>query len=169
MTTRPRMTKAEFLAWEARQPERFEFWDGEIFGMVGATAGHNRVILNLASRLKEHLRGSPCQVFIDGMRVEIGERGVLYPDVVVTCDKVGRDDTAIRDAVVVVEVLSPSTLGYDRTGKLAYYRMLPSLQEYVLIDPKGTVEVWRGQWKTAGEALALPSIGLALPVEAVFE
>jgi hypothetical protein len=31
-----KMTLAEFLAWEAQQTERHEFYRGEIFAMVGA-------------------------------------------------------------------------------------------------------------------------------------
>ena len=45
-----KMTLAEFLAWEEQQPDRHEFYGGETFAMVGGTARHNRVILNLASR-----------------------------------------------------------------------------------------------------------------------
>ena len=44
------MTLTEFLAWEEHQTERHEFFDGETFAMVGGTARHNRVILNLDSR-----------------------------------------------------------------------------------------------------------------------
>ena len=35
---------------------------------------------------------------------------------------------------LIVEVLSPSTAAFDRSLKFSYYRNLPSLQEYVLID-----------------------------------
>jgi Uma2 family endonuclease len=29
------MTADQYLAWEARQPERWEFVDGEVFAMTG--------------------------------------------------------------------------------------------------------------------------------------
>ena len=44
---------------------------------------------------------------------------------------------------MVAEVLSPSTEDYDRGGKFARYRSLPSFREYVLIfqdEPK--IETW---------------------------
>jgi hypothetical protein len=37
------MTVEEFLAWEESQTDRHEFYRGEVFAMVGATARHNRV------------------------------------------------------------------------------------------------------------------------------
>ena len=47
----------DFLAWEERQPERHEFFRGETFAMGGETARHNRVILNLASRMAFVFKG----------------------------------------------------------------------------------------------------------------
>ena len=37
--------------------------------------------------------------------------------------------------MLVVEVLSPSTAAYDRGEKFDAYRLLPTLQEYLLVDP----------------------------------
>ncbi len=79
----PKMTLPEFLAWEEQQAERHEFYRGETFAVVGGTARHNRVILNLASRIGDHLDGTTCQVFAENMKVPLAE-GVLYPDVMVT-------------------------------------------------------------------------------------
>ena len=45
----------------------------------------------------------------------------------------GRKDT-ITNAVMVAEVLSPSTADYDRGGKFKLFRSIPSFREYVLID-----------------------------------
>ncbi len=45
------LTLPEYLAWEECQSERHEFFQGEIYAMVGGTARHNRVILNLAGRI----------------------------------------------------------------------------------------------------------------------
>ena len=35
---------------------------GETFALLGSPARHNRVILNLASRIGDHLDGTKCQV-----------------------------------------------------------------------------------------------------------
>lgn len=173
-----RLTMAEFLAWEELQPERHEFYRGETYAMVGGAARHNRVILNLASRIADHLDGTPCQVFAESMKVQLAE-GVLYPDVMVTCGKAeAGDEQMITDPKLVIEVLSPSTKGYDKRDKFILYRTLPSLREYVLIDPaKRHVEVFTltqaGAWlltdQTQAGELTLSSIDCKLPLELVFK
>ncbi len=173
-----RMTVAEFLAWEERQPERHEFYAGETFAMVGGTARHNRVILNLANRISDHLDGTPCQVFAENMKAQLAD-GVLYPDVMVTCGHAeAGDEQTITDPKLIIEVLSPSTKGYDKRDKFILYRTLTSLREYFLIDPvKRQVEVFTiadaGAWlltdQTTAVELILTSIDCKLPMELVFK
>ena len=174
-----KMTLEEFLAWEGDQPERHEFHRGETFAMVGGTRGHHRVITNLVRHLGNHLDDGPCQVFSEAMKVQVGLEAILYPDVLVTCDKhYQADELAVTAPTLVVEVLSPSTEAYDRGKKFALYRKLPSLREYVLIDLEARqAEVFRpqpdGSWsfvETSGDGvLALASIGCELPLEWVFK
>ena len=45
------------------------------------------------------------------------------------------NDENFVDATIVVEVLSPSTMQYDRTGKFEFYKEMPSLNHYILIEP----------------------------------
>lgn len=171
-------TLAQFLAWEEAQPDRHELYRGETFAMVGGTARHNRTIMNLGSRIATHLDGSGCQAFTESMKVQIAE-GILYPDVVVTCGKSeAGDEKIITDPKLVIEVLSPSTKGYDQRTKFALYRTLPSLLEYVLVDPSDfTVEVFTraeaGAWifvdQTRAATLTLSSIDLALQMDEVFK
>jgi Uma2 family endonuclease len=173
-----KLTRAEFLVWEEAQPERHEFFRGEIFAMVSGTARHNRVILNLASRIGDHLDGTACQVFAENMKVQITD-GVLYPDVVVSCAKaVAGDEQVVTDPKLIIEVLSPHTKGYDRRDKFILYRTLPSLREYVLIDPATRqIEVYtfaeNGVWmlkeQTNAEVLTLTSIDFKLPMGLVFK
>ncbi|GAA0750716.1 Uma2 family endonuclease [Ideonella azotifigens] len=173
-----KMTMAEFLAWEEEQPERHEFYRGETYAMVGGTLRHNRVILNLASRIGDHLDGTPCQVFAENVKAELSE-GFLYPDVMVTCGKAeAGDEQTITDPKLVIEVLSPSTRGYDKRDKFILYRTLPSLREYVLIDTtKRQVEVFTlaeaGAWlltdQTGTGELVLGSIDLKLSMALVFK
>ena len=173
-----KMTMVEFLVWEEHQPERNEFFRGETFAMVGGTARHNRVILNLASRIGDHLDGTTCQVFAENMKVQISE-GVLYPDVMVTCGKAeAGDEQTVTDPKLIVEVLSPSTKGYDKRDKFILYRTLASLREYVLIDPvKRQVEVFTmaegGTWtltdQTGADVLTLTSIDCKLSMQLVFK
>ena len=172
------MTLTEFLEWEEHQAERHEFYRGETFAMEGGTARHNRVILNLASRMGDHLDGTPCQVFATSMKVQIAD-GVLYPDVMVTCGRAeAGDERTVMDPRLIIEVLSPGTKGYDKRDKFILYRTLASLREYVLVDPtKRQVEVFTlaqaGAWlpadQTQAGVLSLSSIDCKLPMESVFK
>jgi Uma2 family endonuclease len=130
------MTVAEYLAWEAEQPIKHEYIDGEVYAMAGATLPHNDIALNLYSLLRSHIRGKGCRVNVSDVKVKVSEQGpYCYPDVVVSCDE--RDRRAI-EAIhyprLIVEVLSPSTGVFDYGQKFQFYRQIPTLEEYVLID-----------------------------------
>ena len=174
-----KMTLEEFLAWEDLQPERHEFYSGEVFATVGGRRIHECVIGNLAYRLRSHLAGSACQVFAAGMKLELTDNTVLYPDVMVTCDRADlRADRAMRSPTLVIEVLSPSTQGYDRSQKFALYRQLASLKEYILIDPETLrIEGFRREpddrWLLVDMSqhalMDCASVGCAVPLAQVFE
>ena len=175
----PKLSLIEFLAWEVNQETRNEFHRGEVFAMVGGRRGHARIIANLVRHLGNHLDGSPCQVFSEGMKVQISDDTVVYPDVFVTCAQRFRfDEQAITEAALVIEVLSPTTQGYDRSAKFAFYRRLSSLREYVLIDPDTRrVEVFRpgddAHWKlfdmSEGSDLELVSLEARIALADVFQ
>ena len=131
-----KLSLQEFLDWEDQQAERHEFHRGEVFAMVGARRVHGLVSLNIAAALKTQLKGSPCRAFAESMKLKIGADTILYPDVFVTCDPADlRTEVVFTAPTLVVEVLSPSTQSYDRGSKFTLYRSLPSLREYMLVDP----------------------------------
>ena len=174
-----KLTLDEFLAWEDQQQDRHEFHRGEVFAMAGGRRTHGRVVLNLARRLAEKLDDSPCQVFAESMKLQIGDDTILYPDVFVTCDKADlATDMIFRSPTLVIEVLSPSTQAYNRSQKFALYRRLASLQEYVLVDPETRrIEGFRrnaaDQWvlfdMSQDEAMACASIACSVPLLQVFD
>lgn len=132
-----KLTLQAYLGWENAQSERNEFYRGEVFAMVGGRRSHGRVTANLVMHLGLQLKDTRCQVFSESMKVQIADDTILYPDIFVTCDRQDLQTEMIFHApTLVVEVLSPSTQAYDRSLKFALYRRLPSLKEYVLIDPE---------------------------------
>ena len=136
--TEPKLTFEAYLAWEADQAERHEYFGGEVFAMTGARATHNTIALNVAMALREALRGTPCRVFIADMKLHVASANAsFYPDVFVSCDP--RDRAADAELVqrhpqLVVEVLSDSTAAFDRGQKFEAYRGLESLTAYLLIE-----------------------------------
>ncbi|MEQ9354864.1 Uma2 family endonuclease [Coleofasciculus chthonoplastes] len=175
-----KMTAEEYLEWEAKQEFRHEYIDGEILAMTGGTLPHNDIALNLYRTLYPHIRQRGCRVNVSDAKVQARKNSrYFYPDLVISCDP---DDLKARDFIqnpkVIVEVLSPGTANYDRTKKLKYYRQIPSLQEYVLVDSEEiVVEVYRrGEGKMwlyyeyeAGEAIALESIEFECAIDLLYE
>lgn len=175
----PRFTPQEYLVWEEQQALRYEYFDGEVFAMAGGSLPHADIALNIASLLREPLRGR-CKVRNSDAKVGITEDGpFVYPDVSVTCDE--RDRSAqkfSRYPCLIVEVISPGTEAYDRGGKFALYRRLESLQEYVLVGSETkTVEVFRrdqqGRWVfiayEENDEITLMSMGVTLTADDIYE
>lgn len=173
-----RMSIDEYLAWENEQSEKNEFYRGDVFAMVGARRVHGRVVGNLSRRLGNQLEGTPCQVFTEGMKLQVGDDAIFYPDLMVTCDKADlATEMVFRSPTLVIEVLSPGTQAYDRGLKFSIYRRLGSLREYILVDPDARrIEGFRrndqGQWvlydMSDGPALDAASIGCSVPFDEVF-
>jgi Uma2 family endonuclease len=142
----PLMSPQEYLTWEAGQPLRYGYINGQVYAMTGGTIPHNQVAVNLVALIKPHLRGKNCKTLSSDAKIGVTEQGPFhYPDVSVTCDR--RDRTAreyIRYPCLIVEVLSGTTEAFDRGKKFSHYRRIETLQEYVLIDPESySVECYR--------------------------
>ncbi len=147
-------TPEEYLAWEREQPIRHEYIDGEVYAMTGGTLPHNDITLNLYSELRPHLRKQGCRINVVAVKVRVSEKGpYFYPDLVVSCDERDRYATEfLQYPKLIVEVLSPSTAGFDRGDKFKFYRRIPTLEEYVLIDSeKVGIDCYRkisgGKWE----------------------
>ncbi len=141
MLTRPpkdTFTPAEYLAMEEIAEARSEYLDGGIFLMVTGPIDHSVVVMNVATELHRILEPTPYHVFVSDMRLFVQQSGLFtYPDVMILGAKIEyvpkRKDT-ITNPIVVVEVLSESTREYDRGEKFKFYKQIPSLQEYILVE-----------------------------------
>jgi Uma2 family endonuclease len=129
-------TAEDFLVWDATQSQRHEFVAGEVFAMAGAGEAQTTTAGNIYMALRQHLAGTPCRTFMADMKLRVeAADAYFYPDVFVTCSATDAADPMIkREPVLVVEVLSPTTAGFDRGDKFAAYRTLPTLRELLLID-----------------------------------
>jgi Uma2 family endonuclease len=83
------------MAWEAAQPKRHEYLNGEAFTMTGARGSHHTNALNVPSPLRSALRGAPCRVFMTDMKLRAeAADAVFYPDLSITCAPRGRGPDA---------------------------------------------------------------------------
>jgi Uma2 family endonuclease len=177
--TQPKLTLEAYLAWESEQPERHEFHRGEVFAMGGGRRAYGCVVGNLLRHFLNQLAGSRCRAFSGGMKLQVGDDTVLYPDVFVTCDKADLATEMIFKApTLVVEVLSPSTQAYDRSQKFALYRRIPALQEYILVDPdtrrveafrRGADGLWDLHDMSDGDTMEAASVGCRVALADVFD
>lgn len=132
-------TLAEYFALEEQAESRSEYYQGELFSMVGASINHNRITSNLHGLLYSALqRSSTFELFVNDMKIRITEtNSITYPDIVVIQTPPvfheERTDT-ITNPLLIIEVLSKSTEDYDKGKKFDAYRTLPSFQEYLLVD-----------------------------------
>jgi Uma2 family endonuclease len=175
-------TVEEYLAFERASDQRHVYYDGEIFDMVGGTARHSLIIANIIRSLGNQLDETPSLVYTSDMRVRISATAYTYPDVSVVCEAPRFEDTTqdtLVNPVLIVEVLSPATEQYDRTGKFERYRKLSSLYDYVLITQSyAHVELFSRQpdnsWllrevSDPDGTLDLPSIGCTLRLSQVYK
>ena len=174
-------TPEEYFALESRSEVRHEFFDGEVFAMAGTSKPHNAVCLNIALAFKAGLRGGKCRVFMESIRTAVQENfHYTYPDIVVSCHPDDRrDKLMISHPVLIVEVLSPGTADYDRTGKFRQYQKLPSLRHYLLVSQtQWSVEWYRrneaGEWvytvlNEAADLLEVPDLGLKVPLADIYD
>ena len=126
------------------------------------------------------LRGGPCRRFTSNMRVLWKNRGqYFYPDASVVCGdpqfaEHERKELTLLNPRALFEVLSDSTEGYDRGDKCDFCREMPSLELYVLIDPRkpkvtflrrGDEGLWIIDFLEGSDAtLPLPAIGIDIPL-----
>ncbi len=131
-------TLEEYFELDRASDTRYEFWNGEIFAMSGASPAHAQILVNLIITIGMQLRGRSCRVFPSDVRVKIPSLPPYrYPDLTALCgspefEPIGGID-ALTNPSLIIEVLSPSTEAYDRGDKFTHYKSIESFGEYVLL------------------------------------
>ncbi len=138
LTEKDRYTEEEYFAFAMSAFGRWEYVQGEIRAMAGGTDDHNAIITNIGATLHATLVPKGCRVYQSDMRVHTGDNVNTFPDVAVVCGlrvyHRGCTDT-IANPMLIVEVLSPSTQGYDRGEKWDHYQTIATLTDYLLVSP----------------------------------
>ena len=126
----------DYLKFEDVSTTRHEYVGGRIHAMTGGTMRHNRISLNVAKTLSDRFDGTPCQVFINDMKLHVqAADSVYYPDVLVYGgSSVADGEKMVHDALLVVEVVSESSAGIDRREKRVAYQRLSGLRAYWIVS-----------------------------------
>lgn len=178
-----KLSPEEYLELERNSEEKHEYLAGDVFAMSGAKRNHNKVVANLSGLLWQGLKGRECEFYPSDMRVFVPKTGLYtYPDLVVVCEEPRFQDNVpdtLLNPLLLVEVLSDSTEGYDRGKKFQHYRSIDSLREYVLVSQtEARIEKYLKQgdgfWvlsEAVGpeSAIAFESIGCEIPLIEVYD
>src|SRR5262245_1893620 len=175
-----KMTVDEFLAWAETQPGRWELFDGVPVAMSPERAIHGRVKLRVANALERGIvaAGLPCQVLLDCVAVRIDKHRSYQPDVLVACGEPVPDDALeVTNAILLVEVLSPTNAMKDLRDKLVGYFQVPSIVHYLIVDPddrlvnhhaRGSGDAIATRILSVGSSLKLDPPGLEMTVAEFF-
>jgi Uma2 family endonuclease len=132
------LSAEEYLAIEEKAEYKSEYFDGEMFAMSGVSRTHDTIVGNLLLPLLTQLKGSPCHVHTNDMRVAVSPSSAyVYPDISIACKDakyIRRGTDTLVNPVAIIEVLSPTTELHDRGRKFKRYKGIASLKEYVLVS-----------------------------------
>lgn len=127
------------------EDKRYELLDGELVMVPSPREHHQRLSIKLAVRLQQFVEETGMgYVYTAPFDVVFSDADVVQPDLLFVSE--GRrhiitDDNIQGAPDIVVEILSQSTAGRDRTYKRSLYARY-GVQEYWLVDPDTrTVEV----------------------------
>lgn len=162
-------TVEEYLQMELTAPYKSEYYNGEIFpmgeiegdtpeAMAGTLPPHNKILSNVVFGFELKLRGKGCITLGSDQKIFVPQTGLYtYPDISVFCGPLQyQDSMTLKNPVLLVEILSKVTEGYNRGSKFEMYRSIPTLIEYLMVDSQRVhVELWRkenGKWVLALES-----------------
>jgi Uma2 family endonuclease len=123
----------------ARLPEGapYQLVDGELVMTPAPKSGHQRILGRLFRALADWSdRGDHGEVFVAPFDVILDDENVLQPDVLfVRKDRASIvTDWCRGPPDLVVEILSPSNAGFDRTRKLRAYARF-GVPRFWIVDP----------------------------------
>jgi Uma2 family endonuclease len=125
---------------------RYEVVYGELLVTPAPRAWHQMLVLRLAAALQAYLERSPGigVPFVSPADISWGEDVLLQPDVFVAPVEQARvlEWSAIRDLLLVAEVLSPSTPRHDRFTKRRRYQEAGVPLYWIVDGDARQVEVW---------------------------
>lgn len=176
-------TPEEYLQLEEIAESKSEYRNGEILPMTGGTTNHNEIAGNFYANFKFKNKGQNYKIYIGDVKLWIPRYHLYtYPDVMVIQGAPvyqGSANTIVTNPLIIVEVLSTSTKSYDRTDKFRFYRSIPDLKEYIMVEQNEYyIEQYakntEGQWvlteyDSEQAILSLQSIEFKLPLIDIYE
>lgn len=176
-------TPEEYLEIEHSADHKSEYYDGQIYAMAGGSKRHNLIGSNIIRELGTKLKSKPCHVFNSDQKIFVNDYELYtYPDASVVCGPMSfdaPDPDIVTNPILIVEVLSESTAGYDRGKKFEFYRSITTFREYLLVDQDRVyIEHFHqdpaNKWiltvyNKSEDTLSLPSLAIDLSVAEIYD
>jgi Uma2 family endonuclease len=171
-------TLEEYFAFCEKQEGRFEFVNGVITEMESETVTAGQITSNVFMSVRGKLDDEPLIFVQNAVRLEV-QRGKIFriPNFMIL-KETGNLVKYATEPLLIVEVLSESTAKIDRSTKLNEYRLIPSLQYYLIVDQESClVETYireSDRWYVEfhdkmAETISLPFFGIDLPLKAIYK
>ena len=138
-------TVEEYFELERNSEVKHEFVEGQLIEMPGEKRIANRVAGSIYALLLQLLNHEVFEVYIQDVKLStVKNKRYRYPDVMVVPVVDDEDDDMVHQAVLIAEILSPSTEKIDRNEKLKEYSKIPSVQYYLLVSQEEPIiELYR--------------------------
>ena len=167
------ISEEDYLARYAQESDtRYEYINGEIWAMAGASRNHNIIAGNVYAVLHSQLKNHPCQAFISDWRVQ-AQHNYYYPDVVIDCQAQG---SQASQPVLFIEDISVSTRQTEQTLQQQQNRQIHSLQEYIVLEQNFMAALayrrsdgWKAtSYTQVSDTISLASIGCTLSLAEIY-
>ncbi|RRB07787.1 Uma2 family endonuclease [Larkinella rosea] len=176
-----RYTVEEYIALVQESDSKYEYVGGQIYGMAGGTPEHSLIATNTTRELGNNLKGKPGRIYNSDLALAISQNQYVYPAASIICGPVQTGEmhkNAATNPVVIIEVFSPSTKGFDKRAKFRLYRPIPSFRQYVQIIPNQILvdvftkvddDLWRiaSYWKLS-QTVRLESVDAEIPMSEIY-
>lgn len=167
----------EYFLFEEKSEVKHEFVNGNLIEISGANKYHNKITLQTALLLKNILKQTNWEIFINGYKVKNVDGNYFYPDLIIS-----HPDTETyftEQPILIVEVLSETTRKYDLTDKFIQYQKINTLHYYLCVESEQQVIIFYfknndGEWMTETytrdeDILQLNQLGISFTLQQIYK
>jgi Uma2 family endonuclease len=170
--TNTKYTYSDYLATPEDSSRRYEIVEGELFVTAAPRPRHQQVVMSISRILStlalEHELG---EVLPGPITVWLHDDTVTEPDIIfLRADHLHLVESGRVHGPpdLVIEILSPSNRGYDRSLKRARYMAYGVPELWIVDADANTIEVWRPaaeepdrrhdviEWRVEGRTFEIP-------------
>ena len=127
-----KMQPEDYISAERQGSARQEYFNGQVIPKSGGNRWHNLIATSMAIAIGTRMQSNRAEIYINGMRVQLGGRVICYPDVVAVAGEPTFADAnmdILLNPTVIMEVFSKVTNPTEKSRKLESYLALESIKE----------------------------------------